>query len=402
MIFESVPLRQLLLVHYEACAKRGFVVDPSIGAALDATVTMRMTGQKCEYFASALEQSLARMKLVIVKNPGFDMITGLKDIDERDKFTHVVYQPRYRDAIALADMCQIVIRKGAFAHKSGIKVSSGPSSAAASSDMARSADTPGSGASFMAKSVDKLVFFGPPSEVAAVSSLLAQLDTPSAQLEIRVGVYEFSSQNDAGSAVNAALKLFNGRFSISTGTSAVGSVLKITSGSIEAALDLLDTDSRFKYVARPKVLVRDGQPARFFAGEDVRVTGQTTLDAKGNQVQSKETLSAGVTLEVTPRIYEDTVSLDIYQAVSSFIASSGADPTVNKREVRTSLGVEAGAVYVIGGLQSGRKTATKSRFLGWRMSDVQGGADTEVILLLSVARDGVGAPSRKAPEGAAL
>jgi type II secretory pathway component GspD/PulD (secretin) len=268
------------------------------------------------------------------------------------------------------------------------------------------------GASITSKLIDKLVFLGPENEVRALESLLVQLDVPVAQVQITAGIYEFQSGRNQGSAIAAALKLFGDRLGLTfDGGQQSGGTIRLRIGAIDAVLSTLDQDSRFRYVARPNVLVKDGETARFFAGEDVRVIGAVVVDRTGNPVQSKETLSAGVTLEATPHIRSEAVDLSLYQAVSNFVAGTGADPSILKRDLRSRLVVQPGYVYAIGGLKSSRTTQSQRRFFGFSVGSGNDVSDAELFLLLTVTRadgvllcvliraDGCGSRTRSAAHG---
>jgi general secretion pathway protein D len=276
----------------------------------------------------------------------------------------------------------IAVRRGSFAHQRR-------NAAVQISGVGQQVPESGfNGASISAKQIDKLVFYGPSDEAKAVESLLVRLDVPHAQIEVKAGIFEYQSGVNQGSGIDAVVSLLNSKLSLSIGSGAVvGNTLRLNVSGIDAALSLLDKDSRFKYVARPRVLVKDGESARFFAGESVRVVGSVTVDKTGNPLQSKESLSAGVTLEATVKIRGDVVEMSLFQAVSNFVSNSNGDPSVLTRDLRTRLMMKPGIVYVIGGLQSSRNTQAKSTFLGFQLGKSLDTSDTEVLLLLSVNAD---------------
>jgi general secretion pathway protein D len=235
-------------------------------------------------------------------------------------------------------------------------------------------------------------FFGPGAEVDALNQLLAKLDTPQPQIEIRAGIYEYQSDVSKGSAIKAVLNFFNADSSVSFGSSKLGGdTIKLKIPNIDVIFSFLDQDSRFKNVATPKLMAKDGELARFFAGQDERVTGAVVLDRSGNPVQSKETLQAGVTLEITPRIRADAVDVTLYEAVSTFISSSSnnSDLAVLKRDIRSRLNMKPGFVYVIGGLKSHKKTGDESRFFDYSVGKSFNVQESELILLMSIKTEDV-------------
>lgn len=378
LAFDRLPLQQLAMVYYDQCEKRGLVFDAAV-SKLEDVVTLKTPNLPCAKVKGILVETMQRSGVVIESRGSYDLIKPGRARDERDDFKELIYRPRFRDAVELAELSMIVVRKGAYAHqrKSAV-IQAGPGSQ-------QVAETGSNGASLVAKLVDKLIFVGPEDEVAAVGSLLARLDVPSSQVEISAGIYEFQSGANVGSAINAALSLFKSKIGLSvTGGTQSGSTLKVSLPSIDAALSLLDQDSRFHYVARPMVMVKDGEQVSFVAGQDVRVVGSLSLDRNGNQVQSIVTMNAGVTFQALPLIRGDVVDVTLHQLVSDFVASPNSDPSVVKREMTTRLLMQQGSVYVVGGLQTTRKTQTRQRFLGFNIGSNFDSGDTEIILLLSV------------------
>ena len=175
-------------------------------------------------------------------------------------------------------------------------------------------------------------------------------------------------------------------FSLSGGTN-TGTTLKFNLPNIDAALSLLDQDSRFRYVARPRVLAKDGEQVTFTGGQDVRVSGGVSIDRNGNQVQNITTMNAGVTLQATPLIRGEVVDLALHQVVSDFVPSPNNEPSVVKRDLTNRLMLQPGFVYIVGGLQTTRKTQSKKRFLGYAVGDSFESSETEIIVLLSVTPD---------------
>lgn len=383
LTFDRVPFQQLLMFFYDQCEKRGLVFDPSV-EKLEQVLTLKTPKMTCAQTKVVLFDALERSGLGVEPRPTYDIVRAIALRDDRDTWKQLIYMPRKRDALELADLAMIAVRKGSFAHQRR----NGQVQLASNAGSPTVPDTGSNGASFTGKPTDKLVFFGPEKECDAVLSLLTRLDVPNPQVEIRAGIYEFQKGKNEGSAINAALSLFNSKVSVATsGGAASGNALKISLPNIDAALSLLDQDSRFKYVARPSVLAKDGESVRFFAGESVRVVGSILLDRNGNPIQSKETLSAGVTLEATPQIRGDVVDLTLHQAVSNFIAQATGDPSILTRDLRSRLVMQYGNVYAIGGLQAQRNTSSNQRFLGLPIGNSDEISDTEILILISVLSD---------------
>ena len=381
LTMDKMPIHQFVMLFYDQCEKRGLVFDPSLNS-LETLLTLKTPSMTCAETKRILIDALSRAGVGLEARSGYDVAVQIKKHDEVDGWQEFIYRPRYRDPLELAELSTIAIRKGRFAHQranAGVQLSGNASSTPSVPE------TGTNGASVTGKRVDKLVFWGPPSEVKALESLLSRLDVSSPQVEISAGIYEFQSGLTKGSAVTAALNIFNGKLGLSlNGGTNSGSTLKITLPNLDAALALLDKDDRFQYVAQPKVMAKDGEQVVFTSGQDVRVNGSVTLNGNGQSVQSKTTLTAGVTLQATPFIRGDVVDLAVHQQVSDFVTSLNDDPSVMRRELTSRLVMQPGYVYVIGGLKTNRKTNAKQSFFGFPVGTSSDSRDTEVLLLLTV------------------
>lgn len=383
LTMDKIPISQLVMLFYDQCEKRGLVFDPALNS-METVLTMKTPFITCAETKRIVLDGLNRAGVALEARTSYDVAVQARQREEVDGWQELIYKPRFRDPLELSQMSSIAIRKGRFAHqRQGVVQLTGSPTM-----QAPVIETGTNGASLTNKRIDKLVFFGPPSEVKAVESLLSRLDVAVPQIEIRAGIYEFQTGKTEGSAVNAAVSLFSGKLGVSiTGgaNSGSGGTLKLALPNIDAALSLLDKDARFSYVSQPKVTVRDGEEVSFTSGQDVRVDGSVTLTGTGQSVASKTTLTAGVTLQATPYIREDVVDVTINQQISDFVSSPNSDPSVMRRQLTTRLSMQPGFVYVIGGLKTNRDTSTKNSFFGFPSGSLSDKSDTEVLLILTVS-----------------
>lgn len=382
LTMDKIPVSQLVMLFYDQCEKRGLVFDPALNA-LETVLTLKTPAMSCADTKRIVMDALNRAGVALEARSGYDVAVQARQREEVEGWLELIYKPRFRDPLELAQMSAIAIRKGRFAHqRQGVVQLTGAPTA-----QAPVMETGTNGASLTNKRIDKLVFFGPPSEVKAIESLLTRLDVSVPQIEIRAGIYEFQTGKAEGSAVNAAVSLFSGKLGVNiNGGANVGSggSLRLALPNIDAALSLLDKDSRFSYVSQPKVTVRDGEEVNFTSGQDVRVDGSVTLTGTGQSVANKTTLTAGVTLQATPHIRGDVVDVSLNQQVSDFVASPNNDPSVMRRQLTTRLSMQPGFVYVIGGLKTNRSTTAKQSLFGLPIGNSRDKSDTEVLLLLTV------------------
>jgi general secretion pathway protein D len=378
---ESVRGVELATVFYDACAKdRAYVIDQS-AIKLETTSSMKVRGFDCAKMKFFLDDTFEGLGLVVIKKQSFDLITAKKSTDE--PATEFVYFPKHRDAGELAEIAGVIIKRGRFSHTRKPILSSESTVTQGVS----TTDNGSNGASVTNRPLDRLVYSGPLSELQALKTFLDRVDTPQPQITLHAAIYEVSSDDKKGSAIQAALKLLNSKFNVQLGSNLGSDFLSFKSNALEAVFSVLDTDRRFKYIASPRLIVTDNAAARFFAGQDVRVDGAIVLDRSGNPVRSKENLSAGISLDAKARIRAETIETEIKQTLSTFAASGSADPSILRRELSTKLHMLPGHVYVVGGLTSKQNTFDASRFFGFKTSEANFASENEVLIILRAVRD---------------
>lgn len=356
-----IPVRQLLMIFYDHCEHSGLVFEPNLGE-LRERLSVKTPLVTCAEFKKVLSGLLQSVGLMVRPGPSVDVIARLPEEEEGLEWKEFIYSPRFRDPAELGVLLSSFVTEGRFAEV----------------DDKTSGDK-------KPKSLDKLVFFGPEREIETLKSLLHRFDVVVPQVEIAAAIYEFKAGPKESSAIAAALNLFSGRFDIKLNeTSNSGTVLKVNLPGFNGALDFLDQDERFSYVAQPRILAKNSEEVTFVAGRDVRVTDSVTTNGAGQSIQSKKTLTAGITLRATPYIRNDIIELELLQSVSNFIDPKHTDPSVMRRELKTRLVVEPGQTYIIGGLKINRKTSSQQTFFGIPLSDSSDAEESEVILLLTV------------------
>ena len=131
-------------------------------------------------------------------------------------------------------------------------------------------------------------------------------------------------------------------------------LINVAGNDIRAVLQALGTDGRSKVISTPRIMVLDNEKATINVGQQISVdTGSSTgTGTGGNVVTTRQYLSTGVILNVTPRINAGgRVTLDVNQEVSSPTTDSGAaNPTINTRKATTVVTVGSGETMVLAGL----------------------------------------------------
>jgi len=128
---------------------------------------------------------------------------------------------------------------------------------------------------------------------------------------------------------------------------------------IAMALNALASDTKVRVISSPSLMVLDNKTATITVGDQVPIRTSETVSqsTSGNAPVITSTIQfrdTGVSLEVTPRVNNTgKVIMDIHQEVSSVnrtTTSSIDSPTINKREIKTSVAVPSGDTIVLGGL----------------------------------------------------
>jgi type II secretory pathway component GspD/PulD (secretin) len=210
-----------------------------------------------------------------------------------------------------------------------------------------------------------------PSQFELIDRVVALLDVPTPQVMIEVEMLDVSKRTIDQMGVNTSPSLMS-----LTGASrdtrfpnffAKGIDLDaptFTYGTLSAAvfsavLDYLTTDSKTKFLARPRILSLSNETAEIKITTNEAVGLKTTTQsAQGSatQTQEAERYETGISLNVTPQVdsVTGTVTMFIKPTVSqartggTFGGTSFKDPEV--RSSSTTLMVKDGETIVVGGL----------------------------------------------------
>jgi general secretion pathway protein D len=114
---------------------------------------------------------------------------------------------------------------------------------------------------------------------------------------------------------------------------------------------------------KAKINVGDQVPIQTSTSSLPVASGTTPSIALGSSIQYKDT---GVTLEVTPRVNANgMVIMDIKQLFSVPVLTTtgvATSPTIQKKEIESSIAVNDGETIVLGGLIDDTNNAVKSGF----------------------------------------
>ena len=253
---------------------------------------------------------------------------------------------------------------------------------------------------------NSLVVTGPPAAIAALRSVIAQLDLRRAQVLVEAAIAEISTNRTAqlgiqwiattngvgiigatnftlgqslaniAQAVLTARNAANGgnttdgdttggATGTSSGLSGVNTLQGLNAGvgdnngsqRFAIIVSALAGDSETNVLSTPTVVTMDNEEATLFVGQNVPIqTGSysttATTGINNNAFNTTERRDVGLKLKVKPQINEgNAVRLKIIQNVENVVANANStNPTFQKREIETSVLVEDGQILVLGGL----------------------------------------------------
>jgi general secretion pathway protein D len=251
-------------------------------------------------------------------------------------------------------------------------------------------------------------------------TLLNALDQPSKSALIEVTVAEVRLTDDFTFGVEWLLKESGASSSTTIGTlgglglgTAGLTLTRLASGGdVRLVLNALASSNRATILSSPRVVARNGEPARIQVGQEVPIitSQQSSLDATTGTgtgvLQTVQYRNTGVILTIKPSIFSgDRVDLDVKQEVSAAQETKTGvnnSPTFLTRNVDTKLTLQHGSTVMLGGLIAD-DSADGDTGVPWLMRlpligqlfrvDTQKKVRTELIVLITpyVVNDGVDA-----------
>jgi general secretion pathway protein D len=126
------------------------------------------------------------------------------------------------------------------------------------------------------------------------------------------------------------------------------------------------SESNANILATPTIMALDNEEAEILVGQNVPfITGEQLLT--GSQRDPFTTIQrqdVGTTLKVTPRVNNNnSVTLEIEQKVENVLPfnEGASDIVTSKREIRTKVLIDDGAILVLGGLIEDKVTEINSK-----------------------------------------
>lgn len=378
--FRSLNVAQAVQLIYAEALKEAYVIDPEV-LTDQRNVSFRYDSAKGE-LRLFIKSFLDSLGLEVVRRNGVDFVAKKLarevSIEEPEIF---VYRPQHRGGSYLVDLLSPLV-KGQFTARRTIRATEGEKSPQAFSP-------PGSAAASIDRESDMLVFSGSKAEIKLLAKMLPQVDVPLGEVVIKAYMYEVGSNDSDASALGLVLSALGGKIQVGIGTNTLENLLRLKTSSIDLVASALKSDGRFKVVTSPYQRVRSGKTARFVSGSQVSILGAIMTNQNGSTQQSYDRIESGTILEISPVVREQGVDIDLFQQVSSFVNIDGnSQPTLNKRELRTSLSVRDGEVVVIAGLDDMKEDDSRSglSFLPFALAKSRSVRKSQLVLVMEVTR----------------
>lgn len=395
---DQIPVKEFAKVVYGDILKTGYVVHESVESAKISV-----------YFPRSEPKQIERLAVDALKASGFaaETVGGVVVINKPKAVESevIIYRPKFRSVGYLSELLVAAfpgVQIGGRRQVQNVPMNqhgyaspgqgySGQPGQVMQGAMPITGEQGVSGL-FDRVSTDVLVAKVEPEKARALRSLIEQLDIEQSEVVIRAVAYEVQKGQREGAALDLVWGLLKSKVGIDIAGKLAGadSTVSIKIGGIDAVLNALDSDTRFKSLSRPAVRVKSGSMARFAVGADVPVLGGVvTQNNGGAAVQSVEYRSSGVLLDVTPQVRQGRVDVKLKQEYSSFVQTiTGVQnsPTLNKRSAETELSIEPGEVVFIGGLEAEENTDSSQAFYGLPFGKSKERRHSETVLMLEVQR----------------
>jgi general secretion pathway protein D len=382
--FKAVNVAQVIQLIYGEVLTTQYVIDPELLA--DARlVSFRYTSDKgdVKIFVRSFLQSLGYL---VQSKEGIDFITKRPPDEKRDALTEkgsFVYRPQYRDVSYLARLLSPLFQ-GAFSVNRAV----------IGNPLQQDKPVPdGSATSQIDQNADVLIFSGSDKEIDRLRKLLPQVDFQLGEVVVRGVVYEVNTSGKDATAFGLLANVIGGKLQAGiSSTNPVGNFLRFKNTTVDVVYAMLSQDNRFKVMSSPSLRIKSGAQGTFSVGQDVPVLGAVTYPSNGQPVQSVEYRSSGVIFNILPTVRESVIDIAVDQQLSNFAQTTtgvNTSPTLTKRALKTSIGMQDGDLIVLGGLTENKESDIRDglSFLPKLLHTTgKENSRSEILLVLQVQR----------------
>jgi general secretion pathway protein D len=220
---------------------------------------------------------------------------------------------------------------------------------------------------------NSLVVRASPREYQKIREALQELDILPLQVLIEATIAEVTLNDELRFGVEWFFQSGDFEFTFDPGsfTPLAGFRGVFASGNdVRVLLQALDEVTDVNVVSSPQLMVLDNQTARIQVGDQVPVSVQSAtsvIDPDAPVVNSIEYRDTGVILLVTPRVNASgLVIMEIQQEISNVVAapsqtvSEVTSPTINQRQINSTVAIASGETVALGGLIQDERELSQS------------------------------------------
>lgn len=311
--------------------------------------------------------------------------------DLREDF---VYRLKHRDLAYISSQIEPLFESTSFTFKRGIDSGArNDSKTGSASDGKRPTDTGKSLYSMTTNtSSDLLIFRGLPAEVSRLKAVLSELDVPVPRVLVRALILETRKLEQSGFSVAAVAKMLEGKLGFAIGTAAGANTFTFSSPDFSSVAAAFASDANVNVLTAPSVFAETGASAALSVGASVPTLGAIQYDNNGRTQQSVSYQETGVILRVTPRVLDESISLNVQQEISDAVQTQtgvSGSPTITKSSLTTSFNLKSGDTVILGGLTATKDAAARDSLPFWRsltLGRTDSSSKSDIVIVLHVER----------------
>jgi general secretion pathway protein D len=224
------------------------------------------------------------------------------------------------------------------------------------------------------ESNNALIIVANTQEYAIISKVLKQLDVLPLQVLIDATIVEVTLNDDLKYGIEWFLKnrvssvtggggsstIASSLTAVATGAGSSGFSYLYNSNAMNAVINAAATNNNVSVISSPSLMVLNNQEANILVGDSVPILSgtSTSLVSTGVTSNTVQMVDTGVNLSIKPRVNANgLVLMDLMQSVNAAVAtdvtggtSTINSPTIQKRQIETSVAVQSGETIILGGL----------------------------------------------------
>lgn len=378
--FERVPLADLIALAYTDVVKSSFALDSSLASRADV-VSVVFQSKKPQDVLPVLKLLVEGIGGEVVKKNGIDLYR-LKSGNETQDWELHTYTPQYYSVDYLTG-----IASGMFKGKFGQDGSgtTGPVTVQpAASDTGQTSALSHNSMPLGAQ----VVFNGPPEEWKKLLVFFKQIDIPRDNFDVTAQIYEVQNLKHNETALSLLLKLGT---SVATtiGTAGTSNLLTLGAGGFSISASALASNTQFKLVSEPHMLIRSGQNGNLVVATQTQVDTGAVLDKNGNAVDTRAYQQAGLTFNLTATSREKIIDVTLNSQVSDFGTANGTTaPDIVNRTISQTFDMRDGETIALAGLRQDKDTGAQSGlpFLPWNLSKSSDDTSTEFLFIVKIKK----------------